>query len=123
MATTPAPTAANMQFTPSATLPMLTLDGEPSDFDYGAFLQEEDVDYLAEDSSTSSHTLAESSPPPLTSQSNTSVVRSGSSSQPRQRLERRGHTKSRRGCFNCKRRRIKVGRPSSLYPLWVPHRG
>ncbi|KAK1772523.1 C6 zinc finger protein [Phialemonium atrogriseum] len=96
-----------MQFTPSATLPMLTLDGEPSDFDYGAFLQEEDVDYLAEDSSTSSHTLAESSPPPLTSQSNTSVVRSGSSSQPRQRLERRGHTKSRRGCFNCKRRRIK----------------
>ena len=26
----------------------------------------------------------------------------------KQRLERRGHTKSRRGCFNCKRRRIKV---------------
>ncbi|PFH62055.1 hypothetical protein XA68_15263 [Ophiocordyceps unilateralis] len=25
----------------------------------------------------------------------------------RQRLERRGHTKSRRGCYNCKRRRIK----------------
>jgi hypothetical protein len=24
------------------------------------------------------------------------------------RLERRGHTKSRRGCYNCKRRRIKV---------------
>lgn len=30
--------------------------------------------------------------------------------QPKQRLERRGHTKSRRGCFNCKRRRIKVSR-------------
>lgn len=30
------------------------------------------------------------------------------SSPPKQRLERRGHTKSRRGCFNCKRRRIKV---------------
>ncbi|KLU89709.1 hypothetical protein MAPG_08678, partial [Magnaporthiopsis poae ATCC 64411] len=29
------------------------------------------------------------------------------SSPPKQRLERRGHTKSRRGCFNCKRRRIK----------------
>lgn len=28
--------------------------------------------------------------------------------QIRQRLERRGHTKSRRGCFNCKKRRIKV---------------
>lgn len=27
---------------------------------------------------------------------------------PKPRLERRGHTKSRRGCFNCKRRRIKV---------------
>jgi hypothetical protein len=24
------------------------------------------------------------------------------------KLERRGHTKSRRGCYNCKRRRIKV---------------
>jgi hypothetical protein len=29
--------------------------------------------------------------------------------QQKQRLERRGHTKSRRGCYNCKRRRIKVG--------------
>ena len=28
--------------------------------------------------------------------------------QQKQRLERRGHTKSRRGCFHCKRRRIKV---------------
>lgn len=26
----------------------------------------------------------------------------------RQSMERRGHTKSRRGCYNCKRRRIKV---------------
>lgn len=32
----------------------------------------------------------------------------GSNTQGKQRLERRGHTKSRRGCFNCKRRRIKV---------------
>jgi hypothetical protein len=32
--------------------------------------------------------------------------------QAKQRLERRGHTKSRRGCFNCKRRRIKVWRPA-----------
>lgn len=29
--------------------------------------------------------------------------------QPRHKMERKGHTKSRRGCFNCKRRRIKVG--------------
>lgn len=33
---------------------------------------------------------------------------SGGSSAAKQRLERRGHTKSRRGCYNCKRRRIKV---------------
>ena len=26
----------------------------------------------------------------------------------KRKLERRGHTKSRRGCFNCKRRRVKV---------------
>ena len=32
----------------------------------------------------------------------------GAVGQPKQKLERRGHTKSRRGCFNCKRRRIKV---------------
>lgn len=28
-------------------------------------------------------------------------------SQPRKPIPRKGHTKSRRGCFNCKRRRIK----------------
>lgn len=33
---------------------------------------------------------------------------SGGSALAKQRLERRGHTKSRRGCYNCKRRRIKV---------------
>ncbi|KAL8281812.1 hypothetical protein RB597_009498 [Gaeumannomyces tritici] len=36
---------------------------------------------------------------------------------PKQRLERRGHTKSRRGCFNCKRRRIKV---TCFPPISVP---
>ena len=35
----------------------------------------------------------------------------------KQRLERRGHTKSRRGCFNCKRRRIKVF--ASTFPFGV----
>lgn len=33
---------------------------------------------------------------------------SGRQAAKRQRLERKGHTKSRRGCFNCKKRRIKV---------------
>ncbi|CAK7266820.1 hypothetical protein SEPCBS57363_002285 [Sporothrix epigloea] len=38
--------------------------------------------------------------------SSNNVSSSGSGSY-NKRLERRGHTKSRRGCFNCKRRRIK----------------
>lgn len=36
----------------------------------------------------------------------------GVSPRARPRQERRSHTKSRRGCFHCKRRRIKVWRPS-----------
>ncbi|KAL2138816.1 hypothetical protein VTI28DRAFT_6199 [Corynascus sepedonium] len=42
----------------------------------------------------------------VSSSSNTSRVFEGQV-VPKPRLERRGHTKSRRGCFNCKRRRIK----------------
>lgn len=122
--TTPMPLAASLQFTQPSPLPMMALDDGPSEFDYGAFLQEEDADYLAEDSSNSSHTMADSSPQSLTSQPSTSLVNSGGSSTAsggggRQRLERRGHTKSRRGCFNCKRRRIKVGRLS--LSLSVPY--
>lgn len=122
--TAPAMTAAgDMQFAQPPPLPMLTLDDGASEFDYGAFLQDEDVDYLAEDSSASSHTLNDSSPPALNAQPSTSVVNSGSSSNQRQRLERRGHTKSRRGCFNCKRRRIKVGRPRADDTPRSPHYG
>ncbi|KAL1885341.1 hypothetical protein Cpir12675_006990 [Ceratocystis pirilliformis] len=49
---------------------------------------------------------------------------SASSSRPevallRKKKERRGHTKSRRGCFNCKRRRIKVThQPHNQIPLF-----
>ncbi|MBE3048985.1 hypothetical protein IMZ48_42105 [Candidatus Bathyarchaeota archaeon] len=32
------------------------------------------------------------------------------------RAERKSHTKSRRGCYNCKRRRIKVLTPHPPYP-------
>ena len=46
----------------------------------------------------------------------------GSSICSKQRLERRGHTKSRRGCFNCKRRRIKVlASTFSLRSVWRKH--
>ncbi|TPX11011.1 uncharacterized protein E0L32_008048 [Thyridium curvatum] len=109
-------------------MPMITLDAEPADFEYGAFLEETedvDVDYMAEESSTSntSRTVmgdrvpvlaahgSSSSSSPSTALTATAQPGSGkstsSTSPPKQRLERRGHTKSRRGCFNCKRRRIK----------------
>ncbi|KAL1884333.1 hypothetical protein VTK73DRAFT_27 [Phialemonium thermophilum] len=108
-----------MDFT-SQPLPLLTMEHDSPDFDYGAFLQHEEIDYPAEDSSASSHTLNDtpitnthfiprlaSGSPPTTN----AVVRGSSTSptalQPKPRMERRGHTKSRRGCFNCKRRRIK----------------
>lgn len=48
-----------------------------------------------------------------TSSSNSPVSPDGTSNcegappQPRKPIPRKGHTKSRRGCFNCKRRRIK----------------
>ncbi|KAK1750002.1 C6 zinc finger protein [Echria macrotheca] len=100
------------------------------EFDYGAFFQgveqNEDIDYLAEESSASTNTLGEhvlgvvpgAVPPTSTTTQALTVQRppsDGGGSSPgsgpvaKQRLERRGHTKSRRGCFNCKRRRIKAG--------------
>ncbi|EPE08791.1 gal4-like transcriptional regulator [Ophiostoma piceae UAMH 11346] len=42
-----------------------------------------------------------------TNKGRNSALDSHASSASNRRLERRGHTKSRRGCFNCKRRRIK----------------
>jgi hypothetical protein len=104
-------------------MPLMALDDDQQDFDYGAFLQEEDGDYMAEDSSASASTNNLGITPPGqsptgpgpstgpgTSTGSSALVRSASEIQrQKQRLERRGHTKSRRGCFNCKRRRIKVG--------------
>ena len=51
--------------------------------------------------------------PPSSDNNNNNSIRGMSQELVRQtpaqkRLERRGHTKSRRGCYNCKRRRIKV---------------
>lgn len=102
-------------------LPLMALDDDQQDFDFGAFLQEDDVDHMAEDSSASASTdnmgitpLSQS--PPVAGPSTGAGASAGSSAlvrttseiqRQKQRLERRGHTKSRRGCFNCKRRRIK----------------
>ena len=112
-------------------MPLMALDDDQQDFDYGMFLQQDDADYMAEDSSASASTNRMGITPPQqspavagTSASEvpngvgfTALVRTTSEAQrQRQRLERRGHTKSRRGCFNCKRRRIKVGfAKSSVY--------
>ncbi|KAH6900168.1 hypothetical protein B0T10DRAFT_17785 [Thelonectria olida] len=98
---------------------------DQGDFDYGAFLQGEDIGFgesahgltsgggaFSDDSGTGKAT-----PPSSDNRSNSNASTStstGTGTQiarrppaQKQRLERRGHTKSRRGCYNCKRRRIK----------------
>ena len=105
-------------------MPLMTLDDDQQNFDYGAYLQEDDdADYMGEDSSASTSTNNLGITPPgqsplgagaslgvATKPGSNALVRTTSEIQrQKQRLERRGHTKSRRGCFNCKRRRIKVG--------------
>ncbi|KAL7795187.1 hypothetical protein V8C37DRAFT_46715 [Trichoderma ceciliae] len=97
---------------------------DSSDFGYATFLQADDVDFIDTMQGHSTATLSESSggmhtPPPYSSAGSLSGGSNNNNNnldlslrrlpmQQRQRLERRGHTKSRRGCYNCKRRRIKV---------------
>ena len=94
----------------------LWVAGNTAELDFTTYFQGESDYYLGEASSSSSGSalnnstaapaplplppLHSSVPPPAAETSNAAVRRRG--------LERRGHTKSRRGCFNCKRRRIKV---------------
>ncbi|KAH7321107.1 hypothetical protein B0I35DRAFT_477623 [Stachybotrys elegans] len=79
-----------------------------NNFDYSSFMQplEQPADLFSHgyfDSSAGSLSAGSrgqaSSPSPVSSDT---IAR-----QTSKRLERRGHTKSRRGCYNCKRRRIK----------------
>ncbi|KAI1754753.1 C6 zinc finger protein [Xylaria castorea] len=94
-----------IDFNQSTSLPLLTLGSNNAEFDYAAYLQDEDLDYLGDTGSSGSASImndvatASVSPP-------TSAAVKGKSNQ-KLRLERKGHTKSRRGCYNCKRRRIK----------------
>jgi hypothetical protein len=91
--------------TPSAMLP---LQGASPDFDYGAFLAA-DVDFnMTEENNYYSTSLSDSSAHKTSPTPPASSEMTRSMQSQKQRLERRGHTKSRRGCFNCKRRRIKV---------------
>lgn len=91
---------------------------DPGQFDYGAFLGGDNSMQFQEltpphnnTNTNNGHSISQSpgqaTPPSSESRSpisNELLRRSGA----KQRLERRGHTKSRRGCYNCKRRRIKV---------------
>ncbi|KAF4494861.1 UPC2-regulatory involved in control of sterol uptake [Fusarium agapanthi] len=93
----------NQEFTPG----MLSFTDQP-DFDYAAFLQTDDITF-GEGAQIQQQVPSDSSdkatPPSTTSGSSSELVARPSAQK--QRLERRGHTKSRRGCYNCKRRRIK----------------
>ncbi|KFA66165.1 hypothetical protein S40285_03373 [Stachybotrys chlorohalonatus IBT 40285] len=85
--------------------PSMLVYTDTSDFvDYGAFL-----DVQLHDPPAITYGLSDSSgkttPPDGSSSAGTEMIARGPSQK--QRLERRGHTKSRRGCYNCKRRRIK----------------
>lgn len=120
-------------FSPS----MLTYP-DPTDFDYNAFLQQsaDDMGFghpppgqmplpsPIQPSPTGGHmiqgfsdsSVGRATPPDSDNRSNSNdLVRAGSAAptavttaSAKHKLERRGHTKSRRGCYNCKRRRIKV---------------
>lgn len=105
---------------------------DPSEFDYASFLQADDMGFMDTMQGQSTGSLSGSSggmhTPPypgsrsLSSSSNNNYNAVDMSlrrlpAQQRQRLERRGHTKSRRGCYNCKRRRIKVNAHKAMVSI------
>ncbi|CAI0641768.1 unnamed protein product [Colletotrichum noveboracense] len=81
-----------------------------NEYDLGSAFPDEDL-LLGDGAAYSSEALSASPPTGASSAvaANNSRPEISTSNAPvqKQRLERRGHTKSRRGCFNCKRRRIK----------------
>ncbi|KAK1719796.1 C6 zinc finger protein [Colletotrichum lupini] len=92
--------------TAPSSLPLIAAAPSFSDFDYGAFFQGEDM-LLGDENTYSSETLSESPTNRVSASGPSGEGSSRHGPAQKQRLERRGHTKSRRGCFNCKRRRIK----------------
>jgi hypothetical protein len=114
--------------------PILTYP-EPSEFDYSAFLNTgDDLSYQHVHSQMqllppgrpaqlspvgpgpgpnfSDESVGRATTPSSDTRSNSNEL--VSINRGKQRLERRGHTKSRRGCYNCKRRRIKARTPLTL---------
>ncbi|KAH7256725.1 hypothetical protein BKA59DRAFT_468286 [Fusarium tricinctum] len=96
-----------MDITQDFSAGMLSFTDQP-EFDYSAFLQTDDINF-GESAQSQPQAPSDSSgkdtPPSSTSGSGGEVAVRPSAQK--QRLERKGHTKSRRGCYNCKRRRIK----------------
>ncbi|KAM0329131.1 hypothetical protein ACHAQA_004427 [Verticillium albo-atrum] len=90
-----------------ALLPMPTT-APPEDFDYSVFLQDGDMAFAMSDAylntSSSDPDSGQNLSPTFGAGANDNAVVPST----QKKLERRGHTKSRRGCFNCKRRRIKI---------------
>ena len=104
--------------------PLLTVaaPSDHGDFDFAAFLREDTADMDLDVAAPPSRSSAPSNSPTDSSPHagpSSEMVRVTSS---KARHERRGHTKSRRGCFNCKRRRIKV-RLSYSWPGGAERRG
>ncbi|OAA80184.1 Zn(2)-C6 fungal-type DNA-binding domain protein [Akanthomyces lecanii RCEF 1005] len=85
---------------------------DPSQFDYSAFLggdgamQFQDLT-PPQNQAALAQSPGQVTPPSSESRSPPSSEVARRAANAKQRLERRGHTKSRRGCYNCKRRRIK----------------
>ncbi|KAI1657427.1 hypothetical protein F4813DRAFT_389604 [Daldinia decipiens] len=83
-------------------LPRVSLDSGDG-FDYTYFSLDDDINYLTGDGAPGSILALDD----MSSVMSPGTAFTRSSLAQRQRYERRGHTKSRRGCYNCKRRRIK----------------
>lgn len=99
-------------------LPLVALNDVNDDatFDYAPYLQGGSTSYFhGEVSSTS---VSSFNDPIVAAGSSTPIIPSRATENNnlshKQKLERRGHLKSRRGCFNCKRRRIKVQEPRKM---------
>lgn len=115
-------TISDPNFLGRLSVPILELNGDPDNFGFTPSLQEMDAGYLDGESSTLPSSSMQVKPPTQVSPGPRRLVpiaptggKASSSSSTggpacrRSKLERRGHAKSRNGCHNCKRRRIKVG--------------
>ncbi|KAJ2979917.1 hypothetical protein NUW58_g7081 [Xylaria curta] len=84
-----------IDFNQSTALPLLTLGSNNTEFDYAAYLQDDDFDYIGDAGSSGSASIMNDVASTSVSPPTSAVVKSNSNQKPR--LERRGHTKSRRG--------------------------